>query len=85
LQKICTEVGDLATVVYRPPPSKANGLTSSGFFDEWSSFLERFTDIQEEIILMGDFNFQTVVISQLQLAKLLMSCGWKFYIKGMAT
>lgn len=44
------------SVVYRPPPSKANGLKTSIFFTEWASYLERLTLIQEEVLLLGDFN-----------------------------
>ena len=39
-------------VIYRPPPS-----TKSVFFHEWASYLERFTEIQEEVIPVGDVNF----------------------------
>ena len=43
--------------VYRPPPSAVNGLSSSQFFLEWSSFLERLTLSSKEVIIVGDFNF----------------------------
>ena len=44
-------------VVYRPPPSRANGLTVSGFVEEWSEFLECCSDKGTEILMMGDLNF----------------------------
>ena len=43
-------------VLYRPPPSKKNGLTINLFFDELCDFLERETSRTCDIIIMGDFN-----------------------------
>ena len=45
------------SVIYRPPPSKTNGLKNHIFFDEWASYLERFTEIQQNILITGDLNF----------------------------
>ena len=50
------EVKVYITVIYRPPPSKANGFRNSVFLEEWALYLERFTEIQEEILITGDFN-----------------------------
>ena len=45
------------SVVYRPPPSKKNGLKNSVFFKEWSLYLERHATSQSETLLLGDLNF----------------------------
>lgn len=44
-------------VVYRPPPSKANGLTCSGFLAEWPQFLDRFAAMSTNTYIIGDTNF----------------------------
>jgi exonuclease III len=44
-------------IVYRPPPSQANGLKMSTFIEEFSEFLQRYTLSGGDLILMGDFNF----------------------------
>ena len=44
-------------VVYRPPPSAANGLTSAQFFRAFSTFLECLVPQPNEIIILTDFNF----------------------------
>ena len=44
-------------VVYRPPPSSINGLTSSLFFMEFSSFLESMVSSPGKLLIVGDFNF----------------------------
>jgi len=43
-------------VVYRPPPSRANGLKTSDFFDDWSVFLEAQILNSRDILITGDFN-----------------------------
>ena len=47
----------LFVVVYRPPPSKKNGFTLGTFFDEWQSFMDRYTETATELLLTGDVNF----------------------------
>ncbi|CAB3986429.1 Hypothetical predicted protein [Paramuricea clavata] len=44
-------------VVYRPPPSSANSLTSTLFFEEFSSFLEGIIVSPGQLLIAGDFNF----------------------------
>ena len=44
-------------VVYRPPPSSINGLTSSLFFTEFYSFLESMVPSPGKLLIVGDFNF----------------------------
>jgi hypothetical protein len=48
-------------VVYRPPPSKGNGLVISDFFDEWSTFLAGYSTHNNEILIVGDLNFHVDV------------------------
>ena len=44
-------------IVYRPPPSTTNGLTTTIFFDEFSTFLEQYVTIPGSLLMVGDFNF----------------------------
>ena len=43
-------------VVYRPPPSRKNGLRYENFAIEWSSYTEQFVEVREELLIVGDFN-----------------------------
>ena len=43
--------------LYRPPPSKQNGLTPQDFFTEFSDFLDQRTASSGKLFLAGDFNF----------------------------
>jgi hypothetical protein len=45
------------SVIYRPPPSQTNGLKNTIFFTEWTSYLERFVDKQQNVLITGDLNF----------------------------
>ena len=42
--------------VYRPPPSRVNGLTVNAFFEEWSLFLEQHSILSGNTIITGDIN-----------------------------
>ena len=44
-------------VVYRPPPSKANGLTDELFFSEFTTYLEQLSTDYGKVLITGDFNF----------------------------
>ena len=45
-------------VVYRPPPSRANGLKPGEFLEnEWPTFLSKFTTLDKQVIIVGDLNF----------------------------
>jgi hypothetical protein len=44
-------------VVYRPPPSKQNGLTKQCFFSEFSDFLQNLITAPGMLLILGDFNF----------------------------
>ena len=43
-------------MVYRPPPSGKNGLRYENFAIEWSSYIEQFVGVREELLIVGDFN-----------------------------
>lgn len=43
-------------VIYRPPPSRSNKLKTSTFFEEWSSFLDRYSTVSAEVLITGDIN-----------------------------
>ena len=41
---------------YRPPTSPQNGLTTSAFLYEWSTFMSQLTICKSELIVVGDVN-----------------------------
>lgn len=43
--------------IYRPPPSKENKLTVTGFFRDFSTLLEVISIDPARLVLVGDFNF----------------------------
>ena len=43
-------------VFYRPPTSPQNGLTTTAFLDEWSTFMSQLTICKSEFIVVGDVN-----------------------------
>ena len=55
------EVGGLSVclvVVYRPPPSKNNGLKTTTFLEnEWPTFIANYATIPNDIVIVGDMNF----------------------------
>ena len=44
-------------VIYRPPPSKANGFTVDSFMSQWAEFLSKYVVLSKEIAITGDLNF----------------------------
>ena len=65
-------------MVYRPPTSVRNGLRTSTFFDEWTSFIEHLSIDHNNIIIVGDVNFHLDVNSNLDARKFndsLATCG----------
>ncbi|XP_030838753.1 uncharacterized protein LOC762884 isoform X3 [Strongylocentrotus purpuratus] len=44
-------------VIYRPPPSTANGLTVPDFLNEFESFLTDLSVLPGKLLVLGDFNF----------------------------
>ena len=47
-------------IVYRPPPSSANNLSTSLFMNELSSLLESYIIKTGSLLIAGDFNFHVV-------------------------
>ena len=45
------------SIIYRPPPSKRNGLVNTVFFDQWSAYLDIVMLDSHNIIITGDLNF----------------------------
>ena len=52
VNKLSTRV----VVVYRPPPSCKNGLRYENFAVEWASYIKQIVEVQEELLIVGDFN-----------------------------
>ena len=44
-------------IVYRPPPSKKNKLTTAMFFTDFSELIELLTICDQPLLISGDFNF----------------------------
>lgn len=73
------------TVVYRPPPSPKNGLTVSGFFEEFPEFLQSMMLGGGDQILVGDINFhieKETDSSTSRFVDLLDSVSLKQLVKG---
>lgn len=47
----------LVNIIYRPPPSPTNGLTSKLFLSDFSDFLETLILSQSQLVIAGDFNY----------------------------
>ena len=46
------------TVIYRPPPSQKNGLSTHDFLEhEWPLFLSKYVTIDKIVLIVGDLNF----------------------------
>ena len=52
VNKLSTSV----VVVYRHNPSCKNGLRYEDFAVEWAPYVEQFVEVQEELLIVGDFN-----------------------------
>ena len=52
MKKLSTRV----VVVYKPPPSCKNRSKYADFDIEWASYIEQFVEVQEELLIVGDFN-----------------------------
>ena len=44
-------------VVYRPPPNKKNGSSVVDFFKEFADILNIYATLPDELVIVGDFNF----------------------------
>jgi hypothetical protein len=72
-------------VLYRPPPSKKNGLTKAMFFDEFSEYLNSHVLSTGKIILLGDFNFHwedQADPDTVKLKQILDSCCFQQHVVG---
>ena len=58
-------------VLYRPPPNNKNKLTSSLFFNDFSSLLEILTVGSTQLLLTGDFNVHVDVVNDRDAVKIL--------------
>lgn len=71
-------------VIYRPPPSKENGLKTSVFLDdEWPKFLEKFVTLDKHFILTGDLNIHldtTENHETLKFNNTMQSCGMQQHV-----
>ena len=59
INKISTRV----VVVYRPPI--VGNIQYEVFAREWSLYLERFIEVQEELLIVGDFNIHVDTVNSL--------------------
>ncbi|XP_062595717.1 uncharacterized protein LOC134257091 [Saccostrea cucullata] len=60
-------------IIYRPPPSTVNGLTTSQFFSEWDTYLDQNTIFPQDLVITGDFNFHVDNRSDPEASRLLQS------------
>ena len=70
-------------VVYRPPTSTQNGLGTSVYFQEWSSFVEYVAVECADIMLVGDVNFHLDSGTNTDASRFkdsLSSCGLKQHV-----
>ena len=73
------------TVMYRPPPSKANGHKAVTFIEEWSAYMERFTTVLLQTYVLGDLNIHFDKCTDSLVTKFLAildSCGFQQLVKG---
>ena len=72
-------------VIYRPPPSKTNKLSSSIFFEEFCIFVEQLIILPGNILMAGDFNFHIDNIGDsdtIKLNKILESFNLQQHVNG---
>ena len=72
------------SVLYRPPPSKANGLKNRIFVDEWASYLDQVATSTTETLLVGDLNIHLDVkddIDARRFTGMLYSYGLQQHVK----
>ena len=70
-------------ILYRPPPSKKNGLTDALFFEEFPDFLDVKSMSPGQLVMMGDFNFhmdEPETCYSAKLAEILSSANLKQHI-----
>ena len=52
-------------VVYRPPPSRENGLKASKYLSDIEEFLLQLSSLSGKMVLLGDFNVHADIPSKL--------------------
>lgn len=73
------------SIIYRPPPSKANGLSLATFFDEWNSYLATKAAFSGSCILTGDLNFHlddTTNPDSVRFSQTLSGVGFRQLVEG---
>ena len=72
-------------VIYRPPPSSANGLRVSDFLSEFETFTNEVSQLPGHVIILGDFNMHVdnpsksdvaQFLSIIESARLSSTCQW---------
>ena len=66
LLNCCIKINKISTrvvVVYRPPI--VGNIQYEEFAREWSLYLERFIEVQEELLIVGDFNIHVDTVNSL--------------------
>ncbi len=72
-------------IIYRPPPSKTNKLSSSIFFEEFCILVEQLIILPGYILIAGDFNFHvdnTTDPDTIKFNKILESFNLQQHING---
>ncbi len=72
-------------IIYRPPPSKTNKLSSSIFFEEFCILVEQLIILPGNILIAGDFNFHVDNITDpdtIKFNKILESFNLQQHING---
>ena len=73
-------------IIYRPPPTKQNGLSAIWFLDEFADFVSKYIATASEIIITGDIIISISILTLVQtlthfnLERFLESCGLHQYI-----
>ena len=71
-------------LIYRPPPSKANGLKTSVFHNEWPTFLSTYVLEEREVLILGDLNFHLDIPDDPDTQRFmstLASCGLQQHVR----
>ena len=76
---------DTLCVIYRPPPSDANGFDSDVFLDEFSSFVANLSIWPGRLFMAGDFNYQVdnpACKKSMQFKRLVSALSLKQHVRG---
>ena len=79
--KVCTYFA----IIYRPPPSKRNGFTSSLFFQQFGDLVDSIVIRKESVVILGDLNFHLDNINEPEsnrLKDVLFSAGLMQHVVG---